>query len=244
MKLAWLGDAPGETWFPDPEGALAEPDGLLAAGGALSVRRILAAYRLGIFPWYEVGQPVLWWCPDPRAVLFPRELRVSRSLAKSVRNRGYEVSLDQDFTAVIAACGQRPETPGTWITPEMAAAYTRLHRGGHAHSVEVWEGQVLAGGLYGVAMGRVFFGESMFSRGRDASKVGLVHLVAVLAEAGYELVDCQLQTRHLQRLGSRMIPRREFLTRLARLVAEPAPGRPWPATRAPAMLPGWLARGR
>ena len=176
-SIVWLSERDSPDAFPPVDRALREPDGLLAAGGDLSPPRLLAAYRRGIFPWYSRGQPILWWCPDPRAVLFPGELRVSRSLAKSMRNRGYVTRLNTAFRDVIRACGSSELRPGgTWLSPEMRAAYLKLHRLGFAHSVETWEGERLVGGLYGVALGEVFFGESMFSIERDASKVALKRL--------------------------------------------------------------------
>jgi leucyl/phenylalanyl-tRNA--protein transferase len=196
--------------FPPTWTALPEPNGLLAAGGDLSPDRLLAAYRRGIFPWFEEGQPILWWTPDPRAVLVPDELRVSRSLRKTIRNRGFLVSMDQAFRPVVEACAAPRGDAGTWITGGMMDAYTALYELGHAHSVEVWLGGRLAGGLYGVGLGSVFFGESMFSIERDASKVALVHLVARLRDMRCALVDCQLPSAHLENLGSRMVPRSRF----------------------------------
>jgi leucyl/phenylalanyl-tRNA---protein transferase len=194
------------------ERALDEPDGLLAAGGDLSPRRLIAAYRRGVFPWYSAGQPILWWSPDPRAVLLPAEFRCSRSLRKTLRNRGFEHEVDRAFEAVIAACAApRDRHFGTWITPEMQAAYVELHRQGYAHSVETWLDGRLVGGLYGLRLGGVFFGESMFSLERDASKAALAHLVARCQRAGIVLIDCQLASRHLASLGSRCIPRARFL---------------------------------
>jgi leucyl/phenylalanyl-tRNA--protein transferase len=210
--VVWLGESDTPDAFPPVEQALKEPDGLLAAGGDLSPERLLAAYRRGIFPWYSRGQPILWWSPDPRAVLSPREMKVSRSLAKTLRNAGFVVRFDTVFGEVMRACGAlRPE--GTWISREMRDAYLRLHRLGHAHSVEVWRDDQLVGGLYGVALGRLFFGESMFSRERDASKVALKHLCDRLIARDYVLIDCQMATTHLQSLGAKLIPRSEF-TRL------------------------------
>lgn len=214
--ITWLAPGGDREWFPPIDQALDEPDGLLAAGGDLSVPRLLAAYRRGIFPWYSAGQPVLWWSPNPREVLIPGEFRRSRSLAKSIRNRGFEVTFDRDFTGVVRACAARREhSTGTWITPEMLAAYCELHQRGHAHSVEVRLGGELVGGLYGVLMGRVFFGESMFSRERDASKTALAHLVERGIASGLELIDCQLPTEHLRSLGSRPISRAEFSKQVA-----------------------------
>ncbi|MFT3807365.1 leucyl/phenylalanyl-tRNA--protein transferase [Arenimonas sp.] len=193
------------------EHALLDPPGLLAAGGDLRPERLLAAYRRGIFPWYSHDQPILWWSPDPRAVLFPEELRVSRSLRRSARNRGFVTRINSDFAGVMAACGDpllRPE--GTWITREMRQAYLQLHRLGHAHSVEIWLDEQLVGGLYGVQLGSVFFGESMFSRVSDASKVALLGLCQQPFARPVRLIDCQMTTDHLLSLGVRSIERREF----------------------------------
>ncbi len=214
--LAWLErDDP----FPPVEAALKEPNGLLCAGADLSAQRLLAAYRRGIFPWYSGAEPILWWSPDPRMVLFCAELKLSRSLGKNLRNKGYEVRIDSAFSRVIKACaGPRKGEPGTWIGKEMQAAYVALHRAGHAHSFETWQEGRLVGGLYGVAIGRAFFGESMFSRATDASKVALVRLVETLRERGTPMIDCQQRTPLLASLGAREIPRRQFLRRLAALV--------------------------
>ena len=197
--------------FPPLEHALEEPDGLLAAGGDLSPERLLDAYSRGIFPWLDKDQPILWWSPNPRAVLFPEQLHVSRSLRKTLRKGHYQVSLDRQFSRVIRACAEpRHYSEGTWITAEMIHAYERLHRLGHAHSVEAWLDGELVGGLYGVALGRIFFGESMFSRATDASKVAFVHLVGQLARWGYQLIDCQVESPHLTSLGATLIPRPHF----------------------------------
>ncbi|HUQ09418.1 MAG TPA: leucyl/phenylalanyl-tRNA--protein transferase [Steroidobacteraceae bacterium] len=209
--ITWLTPEVDREWFPPLDQALDEPEGLLAAGGDLSPARLLAAYRRGIFPWYSAGQPVLWWAPDPREVLTPPEFKCSRSLAKTLRNRGFEVTFDETFDEVVAACAaRRDHSTGTWITPEMHAAYCDLHARGQAHSVEVRLEGVLVGGLYGVQLGKVFFGESMFSRERDASKVALARLVERALVAGLQLIDCQLPTPHLRSLGSRPMPRTEF----------------------------------
>jgi leucyl/phenylalanyl-tRNA--protein transferase len=209
--ITWLSPQDAPERFPPLERALDEPAGLLAAGGDLSPARLLAAYQRGIFPWYSPGQPVLWWSPDPRAVLFPGEFHCTRSLAKTLRNRGFETAIDRDFEAVIAACAApRANSLGTWITPEMRAAYVELHRHGYAHSFETYQAGELVGGLYGVRLGGVFFGESMFSRARDASKIALVRLVGFSREEGIAVIDCQLASRHLQSLGSRQIPRAQF----------------------------------
>lgn len=232
----WLDPQDPDAPFPPVEHALREPDGLLAIGGDLAPARLLRAYRQGIFPWYSAGQPILWWSPDPRAVLFPDAVNVSRSLRKTLRRAPFEVSLDRAFDAVIAACaGPRPGADGTWITREMQAAYVELHRLGHAHSVEAWDGEHLVGGLYGIAIGRAFFGESMFSLVPDASKVTFIHLVRQLQDWGFELVDCQVQTGHLARLGARPIARVEFLRLLARACAHPDIPAPWHLEPAVAM---------
>jgi len=206
-----------ELVFPDPE--LSDPSGLLAVGGDLRPERLLLAYSLGIFPWYAEGQPILWHSPDPRAVLLPGDLHVSRSLARTLRRGTYEVRLDTAFEAVIDACARspRPGGPGTWITPAMREAYVRLHRLGFAHSAEAWSADGrLAGGIYGVALGAVFFGESMFTRGRDGSKVALATLVRQLERWGFALVDCQVRSAHLERLGAVSWPRQRFLAALER----------------------------
>ena len=215
-QLIWLSDTHDLEWFPPVCEALKDPDGLLAAGGGLSTKRLLAAYKRGIFPWYNAGQPVLWWSPDPRSVLLPGDFRRSRSLAKSLRNRGYTTRLDSAFNEVLAACAApRATGPGTWITPEMAAAYGELHALGHAHSVETWRNGELVGGLYGLCLGRVFFGESMFSRATDASKVALARLVDECLKRGIALIDCQVDSPHVASLGSRNLPRAQFLKLLS-----------------------------
>jgi len=203
--------------FPDVSQALEEPNGLLAVGGQLEPETLLQAYRQGIFPWYSEGQPILWWSPDPRMVLYPAELRVSRSLRRTRRRGAWRVSMDEAFPAVIKACaGPRLDDSGTWITPAILTAYIRLHELGWAHSVEVWwEGQ-LAGGLYGIAIGQVFFGESMFHHVRDASKLALVSLVRQLQSWDFRLIDCQVASPHLSSLGAREIPRRQFIDLLKR----------------------------
>lgn len=223
--LPWL--SPVDP-FPPPELALQRPNGLLAAGADLSQGRLLQAYRQGIFPWFNPGEPVLWWSPDPRMVLFPEAFKVSRSLAKRLRRRDYEVRVDTTFETVMRACAApRPGQSGTWISAEMVAAYARLFAAGHAHCVEIWTQGRLVGGLYGVALGRAFFGESMFSRISDASKIALAHLVAQLARWGYGMIDCQMETAHLASLGARPIPRAEFLRRLDALVNLPGKTGRW-----------------
>jgi len=205
--------------FPPPTQALKEPNGLLAAGADLSVERLLAAYRRGIFPWYSAGQPILWWSPDPRMVLFPRELKLPRSLRKRLRRHDYDIRCDTAFEAVMRACAEpRAGQDGTWITEEMIAAYGALNRRAVAHSVETWIGGELAGGLYGVALGHAFFGESMFTRVTDASKIALAHLTRQLERWNFGMIDCQMVTSHLAAFGAREIPRERFMARLAELV--------------------------
>ncbi|HEY9446381.1 MAG TPA: leucyl/phenylalanyl-tRNA--protein transferase [Burkholderiales bacterium] len=214
--------------FPPVTHALKEPNGLLAAGGSLSVPRLLDAYRHGIFPWYSNGQPLLWWSPDPRMVLQPDAFRLSRSLRKRLRRRDYEVRADTCYARVMQACAApRAGQAGTWITDDMSRAYGTLHALGIAHSVETWIEGDLVGGLYGVALGRVFFGESMFARATDASKIALAHLVRQLARWGYGLIDCQMETAHLASLGAMPIPRREFMDKLSELVNYPAHPGTW-----------------
>ncbi len=213
--IAWLSASDPPDAFPPVAHALENPNGLLAAGGDLSAERLLTAYPRGIFPWYEDGQPILWWSPDPRAVLRPAELRVSRRLARTLRQGTLQCSADSAFDQVIANCAEpRRYGGGTWITAEMAAAYQALHRSGWCHSVEVWADDRLVGGIYGLAIGRVFFGESMFSRRRDASKIALAHLCAYLQQQDYVLLDCQDWSAHLQSLGATLIPRAEFVAQL------------------------------
>jgi leucyl/phenylalanyl-tRNA--protein transferase len=218
--------------FPPVERALEHPNGLLCAGADLSLERLLEAYRRGIFPWYSGSEPILWWSPDPRMVLFTDELKLSRSLAKSVRNKGYDVRIDSAFREVLAGCsaprpGPGDDRPGTWLGPEMQRAYAALHDAGYAHSVETWRDGELVGGLYGVALGRMFYGESMFSRAADASKVALVALVEALRARGFPLIDCQVRTPLLAGLGAREIPRREFLRRVTTLVHYAEPAQRW-----------------
>jgi leucyl/phenylalanyl-tRNA--protein transferase len=221
----WL-DASAEPAFPPLNEALSEPPGLLAVGGALTVPWLRKAYASGVFPWYEEGQPILWWAPDPRAVLYPEDLHLSRSLRKRLRSGRYRVSFDLAFESVVAGCAA-PRAPGagTWITAEMAQAYAALHRAGTAHSVEVWLEDQLVGGLYGVALGGAYFGESMFSRSTDASKVGLAVLVAHLRSWGVRLIDCQIPNPHLTRLGAVEIPGARFLEELSDALRRP--DQPW-----------------
>lgn len=222
--LTWL--QRDELSFPPLETAMREPNGLLAAGGDLSPERLLAAYRHGCFPWYQEGQPLLWWSPDPRTVLYPEELHVSRSLAKKLRQGVFDVTFDRAFRDVIEGCAApRDYADGTWITTPMQNAYVKLHQLGVAHSVEVWQDGQLVGGLYGLAIGRLFFGESMFSRATDASKVGFVTLVERLRGWDFKLIDCQMPTQHLASFGARAIPRRIFAEALAKYLDESGPAR-------------------
>lgn len=218
---------PEEHVFPDP--AEAEPGGLLAVGGDLSAGRLLLAYSVGIFPWYSRGEPILWWSPDPRLILEPAAIRVSRSMRRVLKKGLFQITMDEDFPAVIRCCAEasRRGDPGTWIVPEMMAAYTRLHDAGFAHSVEARLDGRLVGGLYGVSIGGAFFGESMFSLVNDASKAALVHLAAALRSWSFSCIDCQLTTEHLVRMGAREVPRPEFLERLS------------VALRAPTRRGGW-----
>jgi leucyl/phenylalanyl-tRNA--protein transferase len=217
--IPWLDP---EQPFPPVHRALREPNGLLAAGADLSVTRLLTAYRHGIFPWYSEGQPILWWSPDPRMVLVPRELAISRSLRKRLRKHDCDVRADTCFANVMRACAEpRAGQAGTWITEDMLAAYADLHASGHAHSIETWIDGELAGGLYGVALGCVFFGESMFTRATDASKIALAHLARQLERWNFGLIDCQMTTPHLASLGAREIPRKDFMRALSELVNYP-----------------------
>lgn len=214
--------------FPPLENALAEPNGLLAIGGDFSPQRLLEAYSKGIFPWFNEGEPILWWSPNPRMVLFPDELKVSRSLRKTLKKNRYQIRTDYSFSQVMQACASpRKGQAGTWIHPQMIAAYTTLHEMGLAHSIETWVDDVLVGGLYGVSLGKVFFGESMFSRVSDASKIALVHLVMQLQYWEFGLIDCQVRTDHLASLGAREISRAEFSQRLDRLITGSEPSSKW-----------------
>lgn len=238
-----LGDDPGAP-FPHPASARQRPNGLLAFGGDLSPRRLLSAYRDGIFPWFSEGQPILWWSPDPRVVFDTGALRLPTRLRRALRDRGWRVRADTAFDAVIGACAALPRRgqDGTWITAEMRAAYAALHRLGHAHSVEVFDGPRLVGGVYGVAVGRMFFGESMFSAESGGSKVAVAALARRLREWGWPWIDAQVENDHLLRLGAVPVPRADFLARIAALVAAPAtPGR-W-TERFGVLTPADLAAG-
>lgn len=212
IQLQWLDQSLN---FPAIKTALKEPDGLLAAGGDLSPERLITAYRQGIFPWYETGQPILWWSPDPRTIILPSALHVSRSMKKVLKKSAFRVTYDQQFRQVIQACAApRDAESGTWITDPMCDAYCELHRLGYAHSVEVWEGEQLVGGLYGIAIGKVFFGESMFSHKTNASKVGFITLAQHLHNLGFTLIDCQVASAHLFTLGAVELCRDEFVGKL------------------------------
>jgi leucyl/phenylalanyl-tRNA--protein transferase len=223
--VPWLG--PRDP-FPAVERALREPNGLLAVGRSLTTATLLEAYASGIFPWFNEGEPILWWSPDPRMILLPDELHVSHRLARRMRQPDFTVTLDTAFPAVMRACAEpREGQDGTWITRSMLQAYTALHAAGAAHSVETWMDGQLAGGLYGVSIGRAFFGESMFTRRTDASKIAFVTLVRRLERWGFQIIDCQLKTAHLATFGAREIPRSEFLARVRKAVLEPPPPVPW-----------------
>lgn len=220
MSLTLL--AEDHLTFPPLENALTDPDGLLAIGGDLSPERLEAAYRHGCFPWFNSGDPILWWSPNPRMVLFPKDFHVSRSMSKLLKRKVFRVTFDENFAAVIKACSEpRDYTDQTWITEEMQQAYIEMHRRGLAHSVEVWQGDLLVGGLYGMVLGQLFFGESMFSRVTNASKFGFCHLVCKLRDAGIVLIDCQMHTSHLQSLGAEMISRKKFAEYVRRYQHEP-----------------------
>ena len=244
----WIDPRDKTYRFPDVRLALREPDGLLAIGGDLSPQRLEVAYRRGIFPWFNHDQPILWWSTDPRAVLFPNRLKISRSLRKTLRKQVFTVTFDQAFTEVIEACsGPRNNDgmvdPGTWITPEMKQAYIQLHETGLAHSAECWQDDELVGGLYGVAIGQVFFGESMFTRVTDASKVAFAHLVKQLEQWGFSLIDCQIQSAHLESLGAESISRERFIQLLDQHCSKPGKSTPWKMD-VTGNLPGDILQGK
>lgn len=225
IRLPWL---TSDSGFPPVETALDDPPGLLAAGGDLSPERLLQAYALGIFPWYGPQEPPMWWSPDPRLILRPEQVRVRTSLAKTLRNRRYEVRCDSAFAQVMRACAEpRRDGAGTWIGADIIDAYCELHRLGYAHSVETWIDGELAGGFYGVCIGRMFFGESMFSRSSDASKIALVHACRQLQAHGFPLIDCQMQTAHLQSMGAQTLDRSLFCREVAELVRAPSIIKTW-----------------
>lgn len=227
-RIPWIAPDDHDSPFPDVETALREPNGLVAIGGPLSPERLERAYRCGIFPWFSEDQPVLWWSPDPRLIIYPPGLRISRSLRKRLRHKDYRTSMDQRFQAVIDACATpRCGQQGTWITREIMAAYLELHRRGIAHSVEVWHDDVLVGGLYGISLGAAFFGESMFSRATDASKIALVWLAAQLDAWSFDFIDCQLPTPHLNTLGGIEVSRRRFIRELDAALTYPTRLGPW-----------------
>ena len=233
-NITWISsDDPPES-FPDIESAFDVPDGLLAAGGDLSAERLVYAYRHAIFPWYDDGQPILWWSPDPRCVLRPHAFHVSRRLRRSLARSGFDISFDRAFDAVIAACAEhRSGQHGTWITAEMANAYTRLHEQGWAHSIEVRRGGILVGGLYGLSIGRAFFGESMFSHQSNASKAAMLALCQQLRVHDFEILDCQVESPHLVSLGATLMPRSQFASLLGKACNPAAPFRDWPAGKRP-----------
>lgn len=228
MQLTILDPAFPQQPFPTLAKALCEPNGLLALGGCLSPQRLVNAYRHGAFPWFNPGEPILWWSPDPRLVLFPEQLLISRSLNKTLRKNQFEIRFDSAFNQVIDACAApRIYTSGTWITDEMRHAYLDLHALGVAHSCETWLENELVGGLYGIAIGKIFFGESMFHRKTDASKVAFVHLVSQLQNWGYALIDCQVSSQHLLSLGAQEIPRNQFAHLLDQLCDQPVSSSAW-----------------
>lgn len=205
---------PDDISFPHP--SFANPNGLLAVGGDLSSERLLEAYRIGIFPWFNPGEEKLWWSPDPRFVLFPNELKVAKSMRPYFNQKKYHVTYDTHFLDVILNCklGENRKESGTWITSDIVEAYYQLHQEGYAHSVEVWQGEELVGGLYGLSLGKMFFGESMFTKANNASKFGFISLVQALEKKGFNLIDCQMRTQHLESLGAKAIPRSNFLDKL------------------------------
>lgn len=228
LRLYWLDPADPHGRFPDPSLALEQPNGLLAMGGDLSAQRLRRAYAEGIFPWYNPEESILWWSPDPRAVFRTDRIHVSRRFARSLRKADYAVTLDRDFSGVLAGCASaRKRNPGTWLGAEMRAAYHRLFQSGDAHSVEVWREGRLIGGMYGVAMGRVFFGESMFSTEENASKIALVWLTRQLLDWGFPLIDGQVGSPHLYRMGAVDMPRSEFIAEVRRLRNQSSPATPW-----------------
>ena len=203
---------PDSPVFPNPDQAATDPDGLLAVGGNLQPETLLSAYNQGIFPWYNQNDPIMWWSPSERCVIRPQHLHISRSLQKHIAKGQFTMTLDRDFPQVIRACANRENGDETWITSEMIEAYEHLHQLGHAHSLEVWEGDSLIGGIYGLAIGHVFCGESMFSRGTNGSKIALVYLCQHMIKKGFELLDCQLVNQHLLTMGAESIPRKSFLS--------------------------------
>ena len=233
--IPWIDpEMPAES-FPPTRSALRSPPGLLAAGGDLTPARLLAAYRRGIFPWYSEDEPILWWSPDPRAVIFPEQVHISRRLARRMRQQPFSLRMDHDFAGVLAACAApRRDQAGTWLLPEMRRAYLRMHELGYAHSIEVREGDTLVGGVYGLALGGVFFGESMFSHRTDASKIALASLCQRLHACGFLLLDCQVASAHLERMGAREIPREQFMQHLRHGLAITPAANTWRIDETPA----------
>ena len=229
-RVAWLATTDPVDAFPPVELALKEPDGLLAAGGDLSQERLLAAYRSGIFPWYEEGQPILWWSPDPRCVMYPQDFHLSRRLARYARQSSFTLSCNQAFESVIDACaGDRKTQPGTWITTDIKQAFAELHASGWAHSIEIWDQQSLVGGIYGLSIDRVFFGESMFSHRDNASKFAMLGLCSILAQNDFRILDCQVLSQHLVTLGAKLIQRAEFSRDLSEFCASGQQFANWPS---------------
>lgn len=227
IHIPWL--TADTLTFPPVDSALKHPNGLLAAGGDLSSQRLIAAYQQGIFPWYETGQPILWWCPDPRTVLFPEELKISRSLSKTLRQKRFTITFDRAFEQVIRCCAApRKNAQGTWITEAIITAFCRLHHEGFAHSVEAWQDKQLVGGLYGISMGKIFFGESMFARQTDASKIAFIHLVRHLQTSHCPMIDCQVANPHLTSLGAREISLTQFRETLQANTLQTIPPLLWP----------------
>lgn len=222
IRLHWLDPRNPHQPFPPVHLAMRDPNGLLAIGGDLSMPRLIRAYSQGIFPWFNPDEPILWWCPDPRAALAPADLHVSHSLRKRIRKQDYAVTMDHSFADVLEACSAtRAHSRGTWLGADMKRAYIQLHLNGHCHSVEIWRQGQLIGGLYGIALGRVFFGESMFSRADDASKLAFNFLCEQLKAWRFEMIDCQVSSAHLLTLGAQEIPRQQFLERMYRAIAQP-----------------------
>lgn len=234
-RIHWISNDDPPQAFPDISEACVEPDGLLAAGGDLSSARLLYAYRNGIFPWYDESQVILWWSPDPRCVLAPDEFHLSRRLRRKLRNSSFEISYNRNFSGVVAGCaGRRESQQGTWITADMTVAYQRLHDEGWAHSVEIWQDNVLVGGLYGLAIGRAFFGESMFSHSSHASKTAMFSLCQILCDNSFEVLDCQVVSPHLLTVGAKLIPRHSFQALLASACEPPIRFDHWPTGLIPA----------
>ena len=224
----WIDPYDESGGFPDINLAMKEPNGLLAVGGNLAPKRLVDAYKKGIFPWYTEGQPILWWSPDPRSVLFPDKLNISRSTIKKIRQDKYHITVDRAFKRVITQCAApRSDGNGTWLTSQMIDAYSNLHELGYAHSAECWLDGELVGGLYGVSIGRVFFGESMYSRNSDASKIAFIYLATQLKEWGYAMIDCQVHSNYLQSLGASVIPRQEYINLINHWTKLPALNKQW-----------------